>query len=141
MHFNGYEEAEKLPSLFVAYHAQILQGKLTASSQGSSRNERESRTLCELLDLLLQGRTLNGIMVALARLKAIEASVDRDSGGWAFAAQHELINRPGQGLVSQRDRTLAIRDQRDEQRSRAHRGPPPHVDKGKGKGRRQWDNG
>ena len=73
-------------------------------------------------------------MVALARLKAIEASVDPASGGWAFAAQHELTNRPGQGLVSQRDRTLAIRDQRDEQRSRAHSGPPPNSDKGKGKG-------
>ena len=37
----GYEEAQKLPSLFVAYHAQILSGKLTASGQGSHRNERE----------------------------------------------------------------------------------------------------
>ena len=79
-------------------------------------------------------------MVALARLKAIEASVEPPTGGWAFAAQHELIARPGQGLVSQRDRTLAIRDQRDEQRSRAPRGFPP-SDKGKGKGRRARDNG
>ena len=137
----GYEAAQSLPSLFVPYHAQILSPKLTASgSQGSSRNERESRTLCEILDTLLQGRTLNGIMVALARLKAIEASVEPATGGWAFASQHELIGRPGQGLVSQRDRTLAIRDQRDEQRSRAPRGLPP-VDKRKGRGRRQRDNG
>ena len=133
----GYEAAQSLPSLFVPYHAQILSAKLSAgSSQGSNRNERESRTLCEILDTLLQGRTLNGIMVALARLKAIEASVEPATGGWAFASQHELIGRPGQGLVSQRDRTLAIRDQRDEQRSRVQRGLPG-VDKGKGRGRRR----
>ena len=63
-------------------------------------------------------------MIALRRLKAIEASIDPQGGGWSHAAQHELTARPGQGLVSQKDRTLANRDVRDEQRSRAPRGLP-----------------
>ena len=87
----------------------------------------EARTLCELLDALLGGGTLGAIMIALQRLKAIEASIDPQGGGWHHAAQHELTARPNQGLVSQKDRTLANRDVRDELRSRAPRGLPPSA--------------
>ena len=129
----GYEAAAKLPQLFVSYHSLILQQRLAASDRGS-RNEREARTLCELLDALLGGGTLGAIMIALQRLKAIEASIDPQGGGWQHAAQHELTARPNQGLVSQKDRTLANRDVRDELRSRAPRGLPP-LGKGAGKGK------
>jgi hypothetical protein len=133
----GYEAAAKLPPLFVSYHSLVLSARL-AGSDRSSRNEREARTLCEILDVLLSGGTLAAIMIALQRLKAIEASIDPQGGGWSHAAQHELTARPGQGLVSQKDRTLANRDVRDEQRSRAPRGLPP-IGKGNGKGREQRD--
>jgi hypothetical protein len=133
----GYEAAAKLPPLFVSYHSLVLSARL-AGSDRSSRNEREARTLCEILDVLLSGGILAAIMIALQRLKAIEASIDPQGGGWSHAAQHELTARPGQGLVSQKDRTLANRDVRDEQRSRAPRGLPP-IGKGNGKGREQRD--
>ena len=90
--------------------------------------------MCELLDALLGGGTLGAIMIALQRLKAIEASIDPQGGGWSHAAPHELTARPNQGLVSQMDRTLANRDVRDEVRSRAPRGLPP-LGKGAGKNR------
>ena len=129
----GYEAAAQLPQLFVSYHSLILQQRLAASDRGS-RNVREARTLRELLDALLGGGALGAIMIALQRLKAIEASIDAQGGGWHHAAQHELTARPNQGLVSQKDRTLANRDVRDEFRSRAPRGLPP-VGKGAGKAR------
>ena len=129
----GCEAAAKLPQLFVSYHSLILQQRLAASDRGS-RNEREARTLRELLDILLGGGTLGAIVIALQRLKAIEASIDPQGGGWQHAAQHELTARPNQGLVSQKDRTLANRDVRDELRSRAPRGLPP-LGKGAGKGK------
>ena len=131
----GCEAVADLPCLFVPYHMMLLEKKLANhAAGGAKRNEREARTLCEILDALLAGRTLGAIMLALARLKAVEASVDPQGGGWSHASQHELAARPGQGLVNSRDRTLANRDQRDELRSFAPRGLPP---KGKSKGQRR----
>jgi len=131
----GYEAATRLPQLLLPYHSLVLQQRLQ-NSERSSRNEREARTLCELLDALLAGGILGAIMIALQRLKAIEASIDPQGGGWSHAVQQELTARPNQGLVSQKDRTLANRDLRDEFRSRAPRGlPPAGKGSGKSKGR------
>ena len=107
--------AQKLPSLFVAYHTIILSRRFT--DRAHARSERETRTLCEVLDLLLAGKTMQAIMVTLGRLKAVESSLDADGGGWQVARQMELTARPDQGLVSSRDRALAQRDSRDEQRA------------------------
>ena len=107
--------AQKLPSLFVAYHTIVLSRRFTDRTH--ARSERETRTLCEVLDLLLAGKTMQAIMVTLGRLKAVESSLDADGGGWQVARQMELTARPDQGLVSSRDRALAQRDSRDEQRA------------------------
>ena len=106
--------------MFVPYFMLVLDKKLQGTHM--QRNEREARTLCELLDALLEGRTMQAIMLALGRLKAVEASLSPESGGWSTARQLELAARPGQGLVSSRDRQLASRDTRDEARGLARPG-------------------
>ena len=106
---------ERLPALFISYYSIVLTKKLTGGR--NARNERECRTLCEILDAVISGKLLRAAMVALGRLKAVESSPDPDGGGWALARQMELTARPEQGLVSGRDRALEARDQRDEQRA------------------------
>ena len=121
--------ARSLPALFTSYHTLVLLPRLNGM-QGAQRNEREARTLCEILDGLVEGRVLPAMMVALQRLKAIEASLDQGVGGWNVARQMEITARPGAGLVSQRDRTAAQRDQRDEARSLQPRAQQPLAGRG-----------
>ena len=88
-----------------------------------------------MLDALLEGRTMQAMMLALGRLKAVEASLDSDAGSWGTARQLEMAARPGQGLVTSRDRMLAIQDSRGEQRGSGRL--PTRQDRGGG-GRGQY---
>ena len=80
------------------------------------RNEREARTLCEILDWAIKGEILKLIMVGLGRLKAIETVVEPGTGGWNVARHHEMIPRPQAGLLTSRDRENVAGDVRDEAR-------------------------
>ena len=106
----------QLPAIYVAYFMLVL-GPVLRTASGSARNEREARTLCEALDLLIEGKVLPAIMILLSRLKAIEEASNPESGGWAIAQHHELVGQ-NTGLVSARDREHAARDQRDVLRTR-----------------------
>ncbi len=103
-----------LPCVFVAFFTQVLKPILLAS--GGARNEREARTLCEVLDLAVGGEVLPLIMVALMRLKAIQQSVQAEGGGWSAASNFEMIPPANATLTSERERANLARDQRD----RAH---------------------
>ena len=122
-----------LPSLFAPYFMLMLYKKL--QEPGMQRNEQEARTLCEMRGALLEGRTMQAMMFGLGKLKAFEASLDSDAGGWGTARQLEMAARPGQGLVTGLDRMLAIQDKRDEQRGSGRL--PTRQDRGGG-GRRQY---
>ena len=108
------EVFKTVPPLFVAYFKLILEGQLQGSQM--QRNEREARTLCEILDWAIKGETLKLIMVGLGRLKAIETVVEPGTGGWNVARHHEMIPRPQAGLLTSRDRENVARDVRDEAR-------------------------
>ena len=103
-----------LPPLFVTYFKLILEKELQRPQM--QRNEREARTLCEILDWAIKGETLKVIMVGLGRLKAIETILDPASGGWQVARHHQMIPRPQSGLLTSRDRENVARDVREEAR-------------------------
>ena len=63
--------ADRVAPLFVAYFAVVF-GRALEAVLGGARDERESRTLCEAMGLLLRGRSLPAIMILLSRSKAIE---------------------------------------------------------------------
>lgn len=129
---HGGSPAKFLPSLFVPYFMLMLDKKL--QGPGMQRNEREARTLCEMLDAVLEGRTMQATMLPLERLMAVEAYLDSDAGGCCMARQLEMAARRGQGPLTGRDRMLAIQDTRDEQRGS---GRLPTRQDGGGGGRRQ----
>ena len=114
----------------------LVLGPRLQAGQGGQRPERECRTLAEILDALIRGDMLGAAMLAMGRLKAIEASLDAGRGGWNTARHFELAPTPDSGLVNPRDRERAARDQRDHLRTL---GPgsggaaPPRRDKGAGK--------
>ena len=56
-------------------------------------------------------------MYGLARMKAIEASLSSQHGGWAVAQHMEIAPSQDSGLVTGRDRGLAARDHRDSLRA------------------------
>ncbi len=102
--------------------AKILQ----QGSGNSLRAEREARTLVEIADALLSGATLQSLMLVLGRLKALTEAHGRD-GSWATAQHYEVTETEGSGILSQRDRTNALRDQRDAQRVARGGALPPRV--------------
>ncbi len=113
-----------VPPLFVTYFKLILESQLQASHM--QRNEREARTLCEILDWALKGETMKLVMVALGRLKAIETVIEPGGSGWNVARHHELIPRAqSTGMLTSRDRENVARDVRDEARTQTQlRGAP-----------------
>ena len=106
----------KLPPIFVAWFALILEPMLRAQA-GGLRSEREGRTISEICDLLLVGDILGALMVCLGRLKAITQASMPDGGGWQVARHHELVAPDRFGIVTMRDRANAARDQREELRT------------------------
>ncbi len=133
-----------VPPLFVTYFELILESQLQGNQM--QRNEREARTLCEILDWALKGETLKLIMVALGRLKAIETVIEPGASGWNVARHHELIPRAqSTGMLTSRYRENVSRDVRDEARTqgqlRAGQGlrPNPPAPRPPPPGRRDQD--
>ena len=89
---------------------------LLSSGQQSLRSEREARTLVEMGDALLRGQTLPCMMLLLGRLKAITEAHTPGSSGWATARHFEVTETSGAGILTNRDRANAIRDQADQLR-------------------------
>jgi len=113
----------------------ILMRRFDGAQQGSKmRDERESRTLCEMMDALLRGDPLFALMMGTARLKAIEASLNPNAGGWGVARHLELAPTRDTGLLTQRDQERASRDHRDVMRTH-HGGHLPGRRPGKGAGK------
>ena len=116
-----------------------MEPRLVAAQSGP-RNEREARTLCEILDFALKGMSMRLVMTALGRLKAIETVTDPGGGGWAVARHHELIPKSHSSMVTGRDRENATRDHRDEQKIALSSSPyRPQRDGGGDRGGRRQD--
>jgi len=112
----------------------ILMRRFDGAQQGSKmRDERESRTLCEMMDALLRGDPLQ-LMVGTARLKAIESSLNPNAGGWGVARHLELAPTRDICLLTQRDQERASQDHRDVMRTH-HGGALPGRRPGKGAGK------
>ena len=96
---------------------------LLAAGQQSLRSEREARTLVEMGDALLQGHTLPCLMLLLGRPKAI-TEAHTPGSTWATARHYEVTATQGAGILTQRDRANAIRDQADQLRVARGAAPP-----------------
>ena len=105
----------RLPAVYVAYYTQILRPIMAALP--TARNDREARTLCEIMDAGLQGDVMRMLMLSLGRLKALQSSMERDGGGWQVAQNFEMIPPPNASLLSERDRQNVARDYRDQMTS------------------------
>ncbi len=116
----------RLPPLFTPWF-ELKMAKILQQGGGNSlRSEREARTLVEIADALLSGATLQSLMLVLGRLKALTEAHGRD-GSWATAQHYEVTETEGLGILSQRDRTNALRGQRDAQRVARGGALPPRV--------------
>ena len=80
------------------------------------RNLQEGKTLTDIADALMGGDMLRGLMLTVARLKALTEVSAPDSAGWAVARHHELVVVDDMGLLSRRDRENAARDHKQAQR-------------------------
>ena len=103
-----------LPPVLTPWFELKMVPLLTAGQQ-SLRSEREARTLVEMGDALLQGHTLPCLMLLLGRLKAI-TEAHTPGSTWATARHHEVTATQGAGILTQRDRANAMRDQADQLR-------------------------
>ena len=120
------EVFRRLPPIFAPWF-ELKMVKILQQAQGSSvRPEREARTLVEIADALLSGATMQSLMLVLGRLKALTEAHGRD-GSWATAQHYEVTETEGSGILSQRDRTNALRDQRDAQRVARGGALPPRA--------------
>ncbi len=116
---------KRLPPIFAPWF-ELKMVKILQQAQGSSvRSEREARTLVEIADALLSGATMQSLMLVLGRLKALTEA--RASSTWAAAQHYEVTETEGSGILSQRDRANALRDQRDAQRVARGGALPPRV--------------
>ena len=109
----------ELPPLFLAWFSLILRPALQAGN--NRHNEREARTIVEVSDLLLRGDVLGALVVLIGRLRALTSVIipEGQTGGWAVAQHYEVLASSASGLLTQRDRANALRDQRDHQRAQA----------------------
>jgi hypothetical protein len=75
----------------------------------------------EACDTLLKGNVLGALVILIGRLRALTAVVipEGQAGGWSVAQHYEVISSSQTGLLTQRDRTNALRDQRDAARAQA----------------------
>ena len=69
-------------------------------------------------------------MLVLGRLKTITEAHTPGSSGWATARHFEVTETSGSGILTQRDRANAIRDQQDQ--LRLTRGAALPADRGAG---------
>ena len=104
--------SRRLPAVYVAFYTQVLRPALSGSVN-ANRNDREVRTLCELLDHAINGDVMDILMIGLGRLKAILQSTQQDGGGWQAAEHHELIPHQTSLAILDRDRANLARDVRD----------------------------
>jgi hypothetical protein len=105
----------KLPPLFSLWFSMVLEPKLVQRSNGE-RNLREAKTLVKIMDHLMRGETLPGLVTALGRLKAITAVSTEPDATWRTAQLHELVTTDSTGLLTRRDRTNAAAALRDQAR-------------------------
>ncbi len=115
---------KKLPPLFTPWF-ELKMLKLIHSGSANVPTERDARTLVEIADALLLGLTMPAMMLVMGRLKALTDANTAGSGGWSSAQHYELTGTSGVGILSQRDRANARRDQRDAQRVTRGAGMPP----------------
>ena len=121
----AYTRAEiykQLPSVFMAWFSLVLCPNLSRQ-QNFHRNERECRTIVEVLDKLLAGDTMAGIMLLLGRLKALTAVVISENS-WSVAQNHEVLRSNRTGLISEQDQRAAQRDHYDQQKLARGAGMP-----------------
>ena len=102
---------------------------LLAAGQQSLRSEREARTLVEMGGALLQGQILPYLMLLLGRLKAI-TEAHTPGSTWATARHYEVTATQGAGILTQRDRANAMRDQADQLRVTRGAAPPAAANRG-----------
>ena len=64
---------------------------------------------------------LSALVILIGRLRALTAVVipEGTTGGWAVAQHYEVLGSSQTGLLTQRDRTNALRHQRDAARAQA----------------------
>ena len=104
-----------LTPVFRTWYSLVLLPALRAGGNASKHSEREGCTLVESCDLLLKGETLTALVAMIGRLKALTSVVipEGQTGGWNTAQHFEVVSSSQTGLLTQRDRTNALRDQRD----------------------------
>ena len=105
----------------MAYYIQILR-PIMEHAPGSQRTDRESRTLCMALDIILQGDPLRSIMILLGRLKALKSLLVPGSQGWQEAQLHERVAARGAGLLTASEMENTARDMMDQRRIEDFRG-------------------
>ncbi len=113
------EVFRQLPPVFIAWFTLILLPALRQQANNNKHNEREARTIVEVCDTLLKGDVINALMILIGRLRAVTSVVTSDGAntGWAVAQHFEVLQTTANGLLTQRDRANALRDQRDVLRS------------------------
>ena len=103
---------KKLPAFCTSWYDVKLAPALRAQG-GTQRSQREARTLSEIMDILLGGDVLQGLMVGLGRLNAVTDVATSEGVSWAVASHHELASTDSIGLVTARSRANQAADQRE----------------------------
>jgi hypothetical protein len=86
-----------------------------------ARSAREIKLVSYLVDLLLEGKLLEGLDVFFQRLKALETAHSQDGEGWAAAGHLELQPTGATTLLEPGERHYVQRQMREEARSMSRR--------------------
>ena len=116
---NRADVYRQLPPLFLSWFQLILGPALRAGN--NRHNEREARTIVEVCDTLLRKDTSGALVILIGRLRALTSIIipEGAAGGRSVAQHFEELQMSSSGLLTQRDRANALRDQRDFLRAQA----------------------
>ena len=114
-HHPGVAAGGSLPAVAQTYLATVLLPSMSGSM--GQRDERELRTIAKAIDLLVSGDSAGAGDVLMQRFKAVEtASAD---GHWSIAKHMELLPTTTVSAVTDREREVAARMEKEERKLKA----------------------